>query len=233
VVLMMRSTEPELDDKIDMPVSRNVTADALLQMIRQLPVPAAAMQPPGPLPEADPAGVSQLMDMGFSEERAKKALLLNGNNIEAAAEWIFQHMDDPDIDVPLTPMQLHQLAGGGGGLLGMLGMRGMMGGGGAPAAQAASPPAQQPAPVTPEVQALLQQFEPLMRQVAEIARGNNAQRSSVEQQLPVLQQRGWQLNDAIRALWAGERNLATLQRGVDTNSANLISRMLELINNGS
>ena len=62
-------------------------------------------------------------------------------------------------------MQLHQLAGGGGGLLGMLGMRGMMGGGGAPAAQAASPPAQQPAPVTPEVQALLQQFEPLMRQV--------------------------------------------------------------------
>ena len=27
------------------------------------------------------------------------------NNVEAAMEWLLNHSDDPDIDVPLTPMQ--------------------------------------------------------------------------------------------------------------------------------
>ena len=42
--------------------------------------------------------------MGFSAVRAEKALRMTGNeNAEIAMQWLFEHMDDPDIDVPLAP----------------------------------------------------------------------------------------------------------------------------------
>lgn len=228
IVVMMRSTEPELVQTIDMPEQRRaLDADALFQMIRQA---SPAMQPPGPLPEADAASVTRLVEiLGCPNARASKALLLNGNNVEAAMEWLLNHSDDPDIDVPLTPMQLHQMAGGGGGLLGMMGMRQMLAGG-AGGMPAASPPAAAASPqtVSPEIANLLAQFEPLLKQVAAVAKGDGSQRAAVEQQLPVLQERGWKLSDAIQQLWQGERDPAVLSRGVDTNSASLIRRMLEL-----
>ncbi|CAO1631476.1 unnamed protein product [Sympodiomycopsis kandeliae] len=51
----------------------------------------------------DAAAVSQLTSMGFPEVRAQRALLATGNtgDAEAAMEWLFAHMDDPDIDAPL------------------------------------------------------------------------------------------------------------------------------------
>ncbi len=43
-----------------------------------------------------------LMSMGFSENRCKKALYNTANDsAEAAANWLFEHMDDPHIDDPL------------------------------------------------------------------------------------------------------------------------------------
>jgi len=39
--------------------------------------------------------------MGFPEIRCKKALLAVPGNVEGAMNWLFQHMDDPDIDAPL------------------------------------------------------------------------------------------------------------------------------------
>ena len=42
--------------------------------------------------------------MGFSAVRAEKALRVTGNdNVEVAMQWLFEHMDDPDIDVPYNP----------------------------------------------------------------------------------------------------------------------------------
>eukprot|EP01102_Stenamoeba_stenopodia_P023301 TRINITY_DN9995_c0_g1_i2.p1 TRINITY_DN9995_c0_g1~~TRINITY_DN9995_c0_g1_i2.p1 ORF type:complete len:375 (-),score=84.91 TRINITY_DN9995_c0_g1_i2:28-1152(-) len=60
--------------------------------------------------EVDPGAVQQLTDMGFAEEHAKKALLLNRLNTELAMEWLLEHSEDPDIDQPISEEQMRQLA---------------------------------------------------------------------------------------------------------------------------
>ncbi|ORE19494.1 ubiquitinyl hydrolase [Rhizopus microsporus] len=46
--------------------------------------------------------IDQLMAMGFSENRCKRALMNTGHNgAEVAMNWMFEHMEDPDIDDPL------------------------------------------------------------------------------------------------------------------------------------
>ncbi|KAN0065992.1 ubiquitin C-terminal hydrolase Ubp14 [Thecaphora frezii] len=51
--------------------------------------------------EVDAQGMAQLTAMGFAEARCRKALLATGNrDVEAAMNWLFAHMDDPDIDQP-------------------------------------------------------------------------------------------------------------------------------------
>jgi len=42
-----------------------------------------------------------LLSMGFAQNRAVKALQLNGDNPEKAITWLLTHESDPDIDVPL------------------------------------------------------------------------------------------------------------------------------------
>lgn len=53
-------------------------------------------------PKANEAEVEQLMAMGFPKIRAEKALLTTNAGAEAAMEWLFAHMEDPDIDVPFV-----------------------------------------------------------------------------------------------------------------------------------
>lgn len=49
------------------------------------------------------AGLAQLEAMGFPRVRCEKALHATGNNdANAAMEWLFAHMEDADIDVPLN-----------------------------------------------------------------------------------------------------------------------------------
>ncbi|KAJ3116750.1 6-phosphofructokinase, alpha subunit [Phlyctochytrium bullatum] len=53
-------------------------------------------------PQVDVEALSQILAMGFPEVRARKALLKTGNNgAEVAMAWLFEHMDDPDIDDPI------------------------------------------------------------------------------------------------------------------------------------
>jgi hypothetical protein len=57
-----------------------------------------------------PADVLQSMiDIGFLEQRARKALLLARFNLEDAVEWLALHQDDSDIDEPLSFAQLKAL----------------------------------------------------------------------------------------------------------------------------
>ncbi|GME81521.1 unnamed protein product [Ambrosiozyma monospora] len=46
--------------------------------------------------------MNALLSMGFPEQRCKRALYNTGNesNAEVAMNWLFAHMDDPDIDSP-------------------------------------------------------------------------------------------------------------------------------------
>ncbi|KAF8467893.1 ubiquitinyl hydrolase [Gautieria morchelliformis] len=53
-------------------------------------------------PEFNQLALAQLEAMGFPLVRCQKALLATGNSDpEAAMEWLFGHMEDPDIDTPL------------------------------------------------------------------------------------------------------------------------------------
>ncbi|KAK2762831.1 hypothetical protein FQN54_001006 [Arachnomyces sp. PD_36] len=66
--------------------------------------------------EPDQAALSQLVSMGFPQVRCEKALQATGNsNPEAAMEWLFAHMDDPDIDVPMNASGATTGAGDGDG----------------------------------------------------------------------------------------------------------------------
>lgn len=51
----------------------------------------------------DPAALAQLEGMGFPQVRCEKALHATGNSdANAAMEWLFAHMEDPDIDTPVN-----------------------------------------------------------------------------------------------------------------------------------
>ncbi|KDR73244.1 hypothetical protein GALMADRAFT_100868 [Galerina marginata CBS 339.88] len=64
------------------------------------------------LPQFNEAAMAQLEGMGFPTVRCQKALLATGNSDpEAAMEWLFAHMEDPDIDAPI---QAATSTGGGG-----------------------------------------------------------------------------------------------------------------------
>ncbi|KAG6811555.1 hypothetical protein H0H92_006859 [Tricholoma furcatifolium] len=67
---------------------------------KELPEEAA---PAAALPEFDAMAMAQLEGMGFPTIRAQKALLATGNrDAESAMEWLFAHMEDPDIDSPIV-----------------------------------------------------------------------------------------------------------------------------------
>ncbi|KAM0279214.1 hypothetical protein ACHAQH_004759 [Verticillium albo-atrum] len=52
--------------------------------------------------EPNAEAVAQLEAMGFPRNRCEKALHATGNTgADAAMEWLFAHMEDPDIDAPL------------------------------------------------------------------------------------------------------------------------------------
>ncbi|KZO89749.1 ubiquitinyl hydrolase [Calocera viscosa TUFC12733] len=54
------------------------------------------------LPEFNAAAMIQLEGMGFPTVRCQKALLATGNSdADAAMQWLFEHMEDPDIDDPI------------------------------------------------------------------------------------------------------------------------------------
>ena len=61
---------------------------------------AAASNVPAFVPNQE--ALAMLEAMGFPQVRCEKALHATGNtDANAAMEWLFGHMDDPDIDVPL------------------------------------------------------------------------------------------------------------------------------------
>ncbi|PMB65381.1 Ubiquitin carboxyl-terminal hydrolase 14 [Beauveria bassiana] len=60
----------------------------------------------------DEAALAQLEAMGFPRNRCEKALHATGNSdANSAMEWLFGHMEDPDIDAPLVVEE--QSSGGG------------------------------------------------------------------------------------------------------------------------
>lgn len=84
---------------------------------------------------------------------------------------------------------------------------------------------------------IVAQFDPLLRDIATVARGadttGSAQlRADIEAALPELERKGWQIRQAIYALWEGQRDAKALTRGLDKTDAQLIRRVLELLAEG-
>ncbi|XP_047138707.1 ubiquitin carboxyl-terminal hydrolase 5 isoform X1 [Hydra vulgaris] len=70
-------------------------------------LPSEELSAPGPT--ANEEYVSQLMNMGFSFEVCKKAVILSNNQgIEAAMNWIFEHSEDPDFESPIVQPSFSQ-----------------------------------------------------------------------------------------------------------------------------
>jgi len=59
------------------------------------------------------SGLEMLTSMGFPSIRCAKALKATGNSdVEAASNWLFEHMDDADIDEPMPEDQPSAVTGG-------------------------------------------------------------------------------------------------------------------------
>ncbi|MBN3277703.1 UBXN1 protein, partial [Polyodon spathula] len=59
---------------------------------------------------AESTALDSLMEMGFTKNRAERALAHTGNQgIERAMDWIMEHESDPDIDEPYVPPAGHVL----------------------------------------------------------------------------------------------------------------------------
>lgn len=52
-----------------------------------------------PVP-VDASALSQLLEFGFTDTRARKGLVHGKNNLDAALAWLGEHENDPDIDQP-------------------------------------------------------------------------------------------------------------------------------------
>lgn len=75
----------------------------------------------------------------------------------------------------------------------------------------------------------LQQFAPLLQDIAAVALGHSEARAEIEERLPEIEAKGWKLTDPVRRIWAGERDVETLTAGLDSQDSALIHRVLELL----
>jgi hypothetical protein len=81
----------------------------------------------------------------------------------------------------------------------------------------------------PDMAQMLGEFEPLLRGIAAVARGDEGPRAEINEVLPQMDGGGWQISAAVQRIWAGERNSEALTAGIDGNSALLVRRILELV----
>ena len=84
----------------------------------------------------------------------------------------------------------------------------------------------------PDVEQLIQNFLPLLGDVALATYGNTIARALVEAVLPQLEEQGWHLSAAIHRIWTGERDDTALTADLDEQDSLLVRRILSLIASG-
>lgn len=80
----------------------------------------------------------------------------------------------------------------------------------------------------PDMTQVLENFHPLLAAIAAVANGDETARPEIEELLSKLEENGWKIAAAVHALWAGERDEATLTAGLDESDTLLVKRILEL-----
>lgn len=69
----------------------------------------------------------------------------------------------------------------------------------------------------------------LITDIVAATRGDAVIRKSIEDKLPKYEKAGWHISQAIQRIWAGEREWHSLVEGIDSNSALLVLRVLETL----
>jgi hypothetical protein len=80
-----------------------------------------------------------------------------------------------------------------------------------------------------QTEQVVRQLEPLLRDIAAVAQGDDAPRARVEAALEQLAQQRVYLQDATRRIWAGERDAEALTAGLDAIDSTLVRRVLEVL----
>eukprot|EP00112_Aurelia_sp_Birch-Aquarium-sp1_P003973 Seg1450.24 transcript_id=Seg1450.24/GoldUCD/mRNA.D3Y31 product="Ubiquitin-associated domain-containing protein 1" protein_id=Seg1450.24/GoldUCD/D3Y31 len=83
-----------------------VEVASLLQAVNSEDKDDSDMDTDEPEIEIEQFALKQLTDMGFPENRAKKALIINRMSRVQAMDWLLQHDSDADIDQPLTQEEM-------------------------------------------------------------------------------------------------------------------------------
>lgn len=90
-----KKSEEQADDPME------TEEDILLRAAGKAPKNKGKAKAPGP-PVVTKEVVDQLIEMGFTELRAQKALVKTSNSgIEGAINWLTEHLEDADIDDPI------------------------------------------------------------------------------------------------------------------------------------
>ncbi len=108
--------------KVDVPVLVTDEPFLLDEYLSHGHRPSEELLPEEEIPSAAPAfapneaALDTLMAMGFPRNRCEKALHATGNSdANAAMEWLFGHMEDPNIDEPLVLAPASAAGAGGSG----------------------------------------------------------------------------------------------------------------------
>jgi len=74
------------------------------------------------------------------------------------------------------------------------------------------------------------EWDMFVRAVAMVAKGEGGpeMRQDLGSLLSEFEENGWQLSNAVRQIWEGERDFETLTRDIDPNSAIIVERILDL-----
>lgn len=76
---------------------------------------------------------------------------------------------------------------------------------------------------------MLDEFAPLLWEMATVARGDDALRAEIEVLLPQLEVKGWRLTGPVHRIWAGERDADAVTAGLDASDAALVRELLRLL----
>jgi hypothetical protein len=86
-----------------------------------------------------------------------------------------------------------------------------------------------PAPAV-DLQQIVRELDPLLHAVAAVAKGDELARPAVEARLLELEESGITLWEVAQLIWIGERDLTLLTADLDLISAQLVERILDLLN---
>jgi len=66
-----------------------------------------------------------------------------------------------------------------------------------------------------------------------VAAGDTAQQDEIELELADLETKGWRPSEAVRRIWAGERDETASTAGLDAQDTGLVRRVLQIVGEGT